>query len=144
MGSSDDENTEADQSDAGPAKGRDVLTEDKIAQDGHRGISEGRGGLHVAVVGPGEEEHVHEKKTEKTGDAEPEGWGKESVVEERKKIDEAVRIRSADVFHAFAKENVAEGAEKDAEENEWNGLQLQAPSVFMVISQWSSWASLRE
>jgi hypothetical protein len=87
---------------------------------------------------------VHEKKTEKTADAEPEGWGKEGVVEDRKKIDKAVRMRSADVFHTFAEENVAEGAEKDAEKNEWNGFELQATSVFVVVSQWSSCASLRE
>ena len=82
MGATDDENAEADQSDAGPAKRRDILTENEIAKDGNRSIGEGRRGLDIAVVRPGEEQHVHQKKTEKTSDAEPESWQEKSMVDQ--------------------------------------------------------------
>jgi hypothetical protein len=81
---------------------------------------------------------VHEEEAEETGDAEPEGRGKEGVIDERKKIGETIRMRGADASHTFAEENVAEGAEKDAEENEWKGFELQATGVIVAVNQWSS------
>lgn len=135
MGAANDENAKADQGDAGPAKRRDVFTENEIAEDRDGSIGQGGGGLNVAVVGPGEKQHVHEKKAEKASDAEPEGRRKEGVIDEGKKIDEAMRRRRADVFHAFAEKDVAEWAEKDAQENEWKSFELQATSVFVVVSQ---------
>ena len=81
---------------------------------------------------------MHEKKAEKTSDAEPKRRRKEGVVNQREKIDETAGVRRSKAFHSFAEENVAERAEKDAEEDQRNGFELQAAGVLVVIGQWSA------
>ena len=56
------QNAEADQQNTHPAHRRDHFAQHEVGQQRHHAISHGRGRLNVAVIGPGQHQHVRRKK----------------------------------------------------------------------------------
>src|SRR5215469_5960100 len=70
-GSADDQYSQADHGDACPAQERDDFAQDQITQNRDGCVGQSRRGLNVAVIGPSQQKHVHDKESEEAGDSEP-------------------------------------------------------------------------
>jgi hypothetical protein len=71
MSAADDKDAKANYQDTQPSQGGDHLAQNEVTQDGDRGVGKGSGGLHITVIRPSEQEHVNDKKSQQTGNADP-------------------------------------------------------------------------
>src|SRR5450755_402560 len=67
----DDEDAKTDDDHAEPTQWRDDFAEEQVAEQRHHRVGKRGSWLHIAVVGPGEHQHVGHKKSEQRRHAEP-------------------------------------------------------------------------
>ena len=133
MGVTNDEDPQANDGDAGPAKEIYLFTEEQEPENGDDEIGKSGGGLNVTVIRPGEHEHIGDEKSEQAGDAEPDVAGSEDPKQYVKK---PLRIPVAcgpDGFHALAEEHIAERGKQNNKEKKNVGFQVQTWRIFHAI-----------
>jgi hypothetical protein len=131
----DDEDADADHKNAKPAQGRDGFSQQKIAKQGNHGVGERRGWLNVAVVRPGENEHVGDEEGEQASDSEPNVTGSDDADKHVQKVAYLPVFGGTDSLHAFTEQDVAKGGEQDDEKDKSVGFQVQARGIFHKCGQ---------
>lgn len=133
MSVANDEDPQADYGDTRPAKQIHFFSEEQESENGDDEIGKGRGRLDIAVVSPGEHEHVGDEKSEQAGDPEPDVAGGEDSNQDVKELLRLPIAGGADGFHSFAEQHIAERSKEGDEEKENVGFQVETWRIFHAI-----------
>lgn len=125
IGAACEGHAKANEDDAEPADGRDVLVEDEIAEKGDDCIADGGDGFDVAEVGPGEDEKIAAEKEKEGGNASPDGSAGDGLEEGASECGGGPVGDGADIFHADAEEEFTDGSEGDLKEDEGDGAEAE-------------------
>src|SRR5438132_881424 len=129
----DNKDADTDNNYSNPAQERHGFSQKKIAQQRDYGVRKRGSRLNVTVIRPGEHEHVGHKKSEQTGDSQPNVARCKDPGENVKKIGWRPISGGADPLHSLTEQDVAEGRKQDYEQNKNVSLQVQARRVFHTL-----------
>src|SRR5690349_20865022 len=133
MGVTNDEDAQANDGDASPAKEIYLFTEEQESENGDDEVGKSGGGLHVTVIRPGEHQHVGDKKSEQAGDSEPNVAGSKNPNQDVREFLRFPVARGADGFHSLAEEHIAERSKQSNKKKKKVSFQVQAWRVFHAI-----------
>ena len=128
-----DDDPQANDGDAGPAKEIYLFTEEQESENGDDEIGKSGRGLNVTVIRPREHQHVGDEKGQQAGDSEPDVAGSEDPKQDVKKPLRPPVARGADGFHSLAEEHITERGKQNNKEKKNVGFQVQTWRIFHAI-----------
>jgi hypothetical protein len=128
-GASDDGHAQANHGYAEPPRGRYRLAQDEITQHGDKEIRKRGRRLHIAVVRPRQQQHVHDEKCQQARYTQPDIARGEHPRCKRQQITQGRRSYRTHALHALTQKHVSQRPQHDTDQYQRDRLQLQSASV---------------
>src|SRR5580704_9936480 len=137
-GAADNKNANTNHRYAKPTQWRNHFTKKQITQDRDREVGQHRERLHVTVIRPRQQQHVHDKIGQQAADPQPDIAGTQRLRHDRHQFQNPSGTYRSHALHAFAEQHISQRAQNNADKHQGDCFQLQPAGMRHVFVMSSS------